>query len=108
MPTRSGYTDSSYHLIASPYGFAYDSSDKRDSSFVLYIQDSDISNHIITTKAGFSVGYDSNFFFDGQNAGLSVSTNQSLDSANSLISTLRVQLANAEAGGGGATQTWSS
>ena len=32
----------------------------------------------------------------------------SLDSANNLISTLRVQLANAESGGGGAIQTWSS
>lgn len=108
MPTRSGYTDSSYHLIASPYGFAYDSSGKRDSSFVLYIQDSDVSDRLVNTKAGFSIGYDSNFVFDGQNAGLSVSTNQSLDSANGLISTLRTQLANAEASGGGATQTWSS
>lgn len=104
MPTRTGYTDSSYNLIASPYGFAYDSSDKRDSSFVLYIQDSGVNDHLINTKAGFSFGYDSNFFFDGQNTGLSVSTNASLDSANDLISTLRVQLANAQ--GGGPIQRW--
>lgn len=104
MPTRSGYTDSSYNLIASPYGFAYDSSGKRDSSFVLYIQDSDVSDHLIHTKAGFSVGYDSNFVFDGQNTGLSVSTNAQLDSANDLISTLRTQLANAQ--GGGPVQRW--
>lgn len=105
MPTRSGYTDSSYNLIASPYGFAYDSSGKRDSSHVLSIEDTiDSGDGIITTKAGFSFGYDSNFVFDGQNTGLSVSTNAQLDSANGLISTLRTQLANAQ--GGGPVQRW--
>lgn len=104
MPTRSGYTDSSYVLMASPYGFAYDSSGSRDSSFVLNNRDKD-SDTIVLSEAGWSYGYDSSLILDGQNTGLGVATQVSLDSANGLISTLRVQLANA-GGGGGPTQRW--
>lgn len=113
MPTRTGYTDSTYHLDT-PWnqdGYANDYI-YGDSSPVL-----DFSNDItfIESDGTLDSSYTNNHFLDYTNdvilvntADAAVAAQASADSANSLISTLRVQLANAESGGGGAIQTWSS
>ena len=113
MPTRTGYTDSTYHLDT-PWnqdGYANDYT-YGDSSPVL-----DFSNDItfIESDGTLDSSYTNNHFLDYTNdlilvntADAAVAAQASADSANNLISTLRVQLANAESGGGGAIQTWSS
>ena len=113
MPTRTGYTDSTYHLDT-PWnmdGYANDYI-YGDSSPVL-----DFSNNItfIESDGTLDSSYTNNHILDYTNdlilvntADAAVAAQASADSANSLISTLRVQLANAESGGGGAIQTWSS
>ena len=113
MPTRTGYTDSTYHLDT-PWnqdGYANDYT-YGDSSIVL-----NFSNDIVFIESDGSLdsSYNNNHFLDYTNdlilvntADAAVAAQASADSANSLISTLRVQLANAESGGGGAIQTWSS
>ena len=107
MPTRTGYTDSTYHLDT-PWnmdGYAND-----------YIY-GDSSPTVQRLDGIMSIEYDyetldSQYFvnpiIDRQNAGAAAPVQASLDSATNLISTLRIQLANAESGGGGAIQTWSS
>ena len=113
MPTRTGYTDSTYHLDT-PWnqdGYANDYT-YGDSSIVL-----NFSNDIVFIESDGSLdsSYNYNHFLDYTNdlilvntADAAVAAQASADSANNLISTLRVQLANAESGGGGAIQTWSS
>ena len=113
MPVRTGYTDSTYHLDT-PWnmdGYANDYI-YGDSSLVL-----DFSNDIslIESDGTLDSSYNNNHVLDFSNdiylvkaADAAVAAQASADSANTLISTLRVQLANAESGGGGAIQTWSS
>ena len=103
MPTRTGYTDSNYVLSITSYGQA-DSSDS-DYFLVPALNDSAFLND---TVFGFTTMGDSNYYFDRQNTGASATYINQVDSATNLISTLRVQLANAESSGGGAIQTWSS
>ena len=108
MPTRTGYTDSNYFMDV------LKANDGRDSNDYIY---GDSSPVIPRTDGIINLAYDyetldSQYFvnpiIDRLNAGAATPVQASLDSANSLISTLRVQLANAESGGGGAIQTWSS
>ena len=113
MPTRTGYTDSTYHLDT-PWnmdGYANDYI-YGDSSPVL-----DFSNDItfIESDGTLDSSYTNNHILDNSSnlilikaADTAAAAQASADSANTLISTLRVQLANAESGGGGAIQTWSS
>ena len=108
MPTRTGYTDSNYFMDA-PWA-----NDGRDSNDYIY---GDSSPTVQRLDGIMNLAYDyetldSQYFvnpiIDRLNAGAAAPVQASLDSATNLISTLRIQLANAESGGGGAIQTWSS
>ena len=108
MPTRTGYTDSNYFMDA-PWA-----NDGRDSNDYIYGDSSPTVQRldgIMTIEYDYET-LDSQYFvnpiIDRQNAGAAAPVQASLDSATNLINTLRVQLANAESGGGGAIQTWSS
>ena len=107
MPTRTGYTDSTYHLDT-PW-----SQDSNSSNDYIYGD----SSPILLREGVGVISYDYelldsqygiNSILDRLNSGAAAPVQASLDSANSLISTLRIQLANAESNGGGAIQTWSS
>jgi len=108
MPTRTGYTDSTYH-IDTPW-----SQDSRDSNDYNYGDSSSVLLRVTDTMV-ISYDYESldsqygvNPMLDRLNSGAAAPVQASLDSATNLISTLRIQLANAESNGGGAIQTWSS
>ena len=108
MPTRTGYTDSTYHMDTpwSQDGRSANDYIYGDSSSILERRDGLIN--VVYDYETLDSQYFINPILDRLNAGAAAPVQASLDSANSLISTLRVQLANAESGGGGAIQTWSS
>ena len=108
MPTRTGYTDSDYYMDA-PWandGNVSNNYNYGDSSPIVPRQAgiANIEYDYETLDSQYSV----NPIIDRLNAGAAAPVQASLDSATNLVATLRVQLANAESGGGGAIQTWSS
>tara|TARA_B100000963_G_scaffold360188_1_gene390110 strand:+ start:2780 stop:3172 length:393 start_codon:yes stop_codon:yes gene_type:complete len=130
MPTRTGYTDSTYHIDTPWSQDARDSNDYiyGDSNYVI-IKNNDMveslynvgdSNYVVAmiqtlTDSGDPI--DSDYFnnhviinthvLNSPINEVAAAQNQA-DSANAQINTLRVQLANAESGGSPAIQTWSS
>lgn len=87
MPTRTGYTESSYNIVLSG----------SDSNFVIGALDSDV---LVLSNI------DSNMVFNRLNEGASITYINQVDSANNLISNLQAQVA--ALSGGGPAQSWSS
>lgn len=130
MPTRTGYTDSTYHLDTpwSQDDSNYNDYIYGDSNYIL------IKNNAVVVSL-YNVGDSNNIAFESMtltDSGNPIDSDyfknytlidthilnspinevavaqNTADSANNLVSTLRVQLANAESGGNPAIQTWSS
>ena len=130
MPTRTGYTDSTYHIDTPWSQDARDSNDYiyGDSNYVLISSNELVeslfivgdSNHIFSasptlTDSGNPIDSDyvKSFFLVDTSTLISpinevAAAQNQADSANNLTASLRVQLANAESGGGATIQTWSS
>ena len=130
MPTRTGYTDSTYHLDTPWSQDARDSNDYiyGDSNYVI-IKNNDVVESLYNVGDSNFIAFQSYSLTDSGNPidsdyfknyvlidthilnspvnEVAVAQNQA-DSSNNLISTLRIQLANAESGGNPAIQTWSS
>tara|TARA_B100000927_G_scaffold121039_1_gene97598 strand:- start:915 stop:1307 length:393 start_codon:yes stop_codon:yes gene_type:complete len=130
MPTRTGYTDSTYHLDTP---WSQDDSNHNDyiygdSNYIL-IKNNEIVESLYNVGDSNYVAFQSHSLTDSGNPIDSdyfknyvlidthilnspineVATAQNnADSANNLVATLRVQLANAESGSNPAIQTWSS
>ncbi len=130
MPTRTGYTDSTYHLDTPWSQDARDSNDYiyGDSNYVI-IKNNDVVESLYNVGDSNFIAFQSYSLTDSGNPidsdyfknyvlidthilnspvnEVAVAQNQA-DSSNNLISTLRIQLANAESAGNPAIQTWSS
>ena len=130
MPTRTGYTDSTYHLDTP---WSQDDSNHNDyiygdSNYIL-IKNNEIVESLYNVGDSNYIAFQSYSLTDSGNPIDSdyfknyvlidthilnspineVATAQNnADSANNLVATLRVQLANAESGSNPAIQTWSS
>lgn len=130
MPTRTGYTDSTYHLDTPWSQDARDSNDYiyGDSNYVI-IKNNDVVESLYNVGDSNFIAFQSYSLTDSGNPidsdyfknyvlidthilnspvnEVAVAQNQA-DSSNNLITTLRIQLANAESAGNPAIQTWSS
>ena len=130
MPTRTGYTDSTYHLDTPWSQDARDSNDYiyGDSNYVI-IKNNDVVESLYNVGDSNFIAFQSYSLADSGNPidsdyfknyvlidthilnspvnEVAVAQNQA-DSSNNLINTLRIQLANAESAGNPAIQTWSS
>ncbi len=130
MPTRTGYTDSTYHLDTP---WSQDDSNHNDyiygdSSYIL-IKNNEIVESLYNVGDSNYIAFQSYSLTDSGNPIDSdyfknyvlidthilnspineVATAQNnADSANNLVASLRVQLANATDSGGSVIQTWSS
>ena len=130
MPTRTGYTDSTYHLDTP---WSQDDSNHNDyiygdSSYIL-IKNNEIVESLYNVGDSNYIAFQSYSLTDSGNPidsdyfknyvlidthilnspvnEVAVAQNQA-DSSNNLINTLRIQLANAESAVNPAIQTWSS
>ena len=113
MPVRTGYTDSTYHMDTPWIADGRDSNTYHygDSSSVFVSQKNLVFDYDYIGNSDSE--YDKNVILPRpqiliKSPDAAAAAQSNADSANDLVATLRVQLANAESGGGGAIQTWGS